>query len=47
MNAGKKQAAVVPVGGAANEESKNDELELGDLPGSGIGAPQQQASYFS
>ena len=28
MNAGKKQAAVVPVGGAANEESKRLKWEM-------------------
>ena len=47
----KKQASVVPMGGAANEESKNDDIEMGvrdgDSAGAGSGAQQQQASYFS
>ena len=48
----KKQASVVPMSGAANEESKNDDIELGvrdgDSAGAGSGAAQQQqASYFS
>ena len=49
--ANKKQASVVPMGGAANEESKNDDIEMGmrdgDSAGAGSGAQQQQASYFS
>ena len=39
------------MGGAANEESKNEEIELGardgDIASAGSGAQQQQASYFS
>ena len=33
--------------GAAAEEEKNEEVELGDLAGAGIGAQEQQASYVS
>ena len=40
----KKQASVVPMSGAANEESKNDDIEMGvrdgDSAGAGSGAQQ-------